>query len=88
MTRCVTDCRGCNRTFESRTVPEDWKNGVIVPLRKSKGEKADCKNYRSIISIMAKKYERILRERVRRKTDGNNGRWRDNSVALGQGVVV
>lgn len=33
--------RLCNRAFKSKAVPEDWKNGVIVPLYKEKGEKGD-----------------------------------------------
>ena len=28
----------CNITFESRTVPEDWRSAVIVPLHKGKGK--------------------------------------------------
>ena len=38
----------CSVSFESGVVPEDWRSGVIVPLYKSKGERNECKNYRSI----------------------------------------
>ena len=34
--------------FESGVVPEDWRCVVIIPLYKGKGEKTECKNYRSI----------------------------------------
>ena len=34
--------------FESGGVPEDCRSDVIVPLFKGKGERTECKNYRSI----------------------------------------
>ena len=34
--------------FESGVVPEDWRSAVIVPLYKGKGERTECKNYKSI----------------------------------------
>ena len=36
------------RHIESGVVPEDWRSYVIVPLYKGKGERTECKNYRSI----------------------------------------
>jgi len=37
-------------------VPADWKNGVIIPLYKGKGSKADCSSYRpiSLLSVPGK----------------------------------
>ena len=40
--------------FENCVVPEDWRCAVIVPLCKGKGEKTECKNYRSIIYQLVK----------------------------------
>ena len=34
--------------FESGDVPEDWRSTMVVPLYKGKGERNECKNYRSI----------------------------------------
>ena len=34
--------------FENGVVPEDWRYSVIVSLCKGKGERTECKNYRSI----------------------------------------
>ena len=45
-------------TFECGVVPEDWRFPVIVPLYKSKEERAECKNYRgiSLLNIVGKIY--------------------------------
>ena len=40
--------RLCNMTFESGVMPEDWRSVMIVLLYKGKGERIECKNYRSI----------------------------------------
>ena len=58
--------------FESGGVPEDWKSAVIVPLYKRKGERTECKNYRSIslLSMVGKIYAGILVDRVCRVTGG------------------
>ena len=40
--------RLCKMAFESGVVPEDWRSAVIVLLNKGKGERSECKNYRSI----------------------------------------
>ena len=49
----------CNMVFEGVTVPEDWKNVVIVPLYKGKGERIECRYYRhvSLQNIVEKIYE-------------------------------
>ena len=61
----------CVKVFESGIVPNDWKNAVIVPLYKGKGEKGECKNYRgiSLLSVVGKVYASILAERVRKITE-------------------
>ena len=40
--------RLCNMAFEGGLVPEHWRSTVIVPLYYGKGERIECKNYRSI----------------------------------------
>ena len=35
-------------SLKSSIVPGDWISDVIAPLYKGKGEKTECKNYRSI----------------------------------------
>ena len=53
--------RLCNMAFKSSVVSEDWRSAVIVPMYKGKGERAECKNYRSIsLSVVGKIYARIL----------------------------
>ena len=44
-------------TFESGAVPGDWRSAVIVPRYKGKGERTECKNYRSasLLSVVEKK---------------------------------
>ena len=34
--------------FEGGVMPEDWRSTVIISLYKGKGERNECKNYRSI----------------------------------------
>lgn len=61
-----------NVCVESSKVPDDWKNAVIVPLYKGKGDKYECKNHRgiSLLSIPGKLYARLLIGRVQRVTQG------------------
>ena len=42
--------------FESDDVPEDWRSDGIVPLYNGKGEKTECKNYISLLSVVGKIY--------------------------------
>ena len=62
----------CNMTFESGDVPKDLRFSVIVPLHKGKGERTECKTYRSIslLSVDGKIYAWILVDRVRSVTGG------------------
>ena len=53
--------------FESGIVPQ---SAVIVPPYKGKGERNECKNYRSIslLKVVGKIYAGILTDRIRRET--------------------
>jgi len=37
-----------SKIWRSGRVPADWKDGIIIPLYKGKGSKADCSSYRPI----------------------------------------
>jgi len=39
------------RVWEEDVVPEEWHQGLIIPLYKGKGSKSDCCNYSSPIWI-------------------------------------
>ena len=56
-----------NEALESGVVPEDWSHSYVCPIFKGKGDPAECKNYRgiSLISHVAKLYEKILDRRVK-----------------------
>jgi len=32
------------QVWESETIPDKWCHGIIVPIRKDKGSRSDCKN--------------------------------------------
>jgi len=34
--------------WETETVPEEWHQGIIIPLYKGKGSRSDCRSYRGI----------------------------------------
>ena len=48
-------------------MPEEWRDSVIVPIFKDKGDIQDCGNYRGIkmISHTMKIWERIIDRRLR-----------------------
>ena len=56
--------------FESGVVPEDWNSALIIPLYKGKGERTECKNYISLLTMIGKTYAGILVDRVHRVTGG------------------
>lgn len=53
------------KIWESRRVPQDFKDGIIIPVHK-KGSKYDCDNYRGItlLSIAGKVLTIIIRSRL------------------------
>lgn len=52
--------------WEKGTIPQDFKDALIVSLYKNKGEKSDCSNYRgiSLLSIAGKILARVLLNRI------------------------
>ncbi len=55
---------------EERKMSEEWRDSVIVPIFKEKGNIQDCGNYRGIkmISHTMKIWERIIDRRLREET--------------------
>ncbi|KAI5754231.1 hypothetical protein M8J77_006965 [Diaphorina citri] len=54
------------KIWEEKSVPREWKKGIIIPLFK-KGDRKKCANYRGITltSQVAKLYERIIERKIR-----------------------
>ncbi|KAG0713587.1 hypothetical protein GWK47_015881 [Chionoecetes opilio] len=53
--------------WQSRTIPPDWKRGLVVPIWKGKGDCQDCNNYRGItlLSVPGKVLAHLLLTRIR-----------------------
>ena len=56
-----------NRTMESERMPEEWRDSVLIPIFKNKGDVQRCSNYTGIklISHTMKLWERIVEKRLR-----------------------
>ena len=37
-----------NRTMESERMPEEWRDSVLIPIFKNKGDVQSCSNHRGI----------------------------------------
>jgi len=55
------------QVWQTRVIPPDWKNGIILPIYKGKGSPKDCKNYRgiSLLSTPGKVFVTVLQNKVR-----------------------
>ena len=53
--------------WNAERVPQDWKEGVIIPVFKNKGNSHDPSNYRPItlLSVPSKVFTSILLQRIR-----------------------
>ena len=40
-----------NRTMESESMPEEWRDSVLIPIFKNEGDVQSCSNYRCITLI-------------------------------------
>jgi len=50
------------QVWKSEIVPDDWHQGIIVPIYKGKGSRSDCKNYRGItlLSVPGKVFAHVI----------------------------
>jgi len=44
-----------NSVWNKEELPEDWKESIIVPICKKKGDATDCSNYRG--TLLSTKYK-------------------------------
>ena len=67
----VTLCKLFNSVMITETIPSAWRDSVLVPIFKEKGDIQECKNYRGIklLTHTFKIWERVLDRRVRECTD-------------------
>ena len=56
--------------YEQENIPTEWRDSVIIPICKEKGDIHDCGNYRGIklMSHTMKIWERIIDRRLREET--------------------
>ena len=56
--------------YEQEKIPTGWRDSVIIPIYKEKGDIQDCGNYRGIklMSHTMKIWERIIDRRLREET--------------------
>ncbi|KAK6169824.1 hypothetical protein SNE40_020804 [Patella caerulea] len=54
-----------NLILETGTIPSEWSTGIIRPLYKNKGARADLDNYRgiTILSCLSKLFTAVVNER-------------------------
>ena len=66
-----------NRTMESERMPEEWRDSVLIPIFKNKGDVQRCSNYRGIklISHTMKLWERIVEKRLRSDSKFSNQQY-------------
>src|SRR3954462_4908656 len=59
-----------NLIFWENKMPEEWRQSILVPIFKNKGDVQSCTNYRGIklMSHTMKLWERVVEHRLRRMT--------------------
>jgi len=55
------------RVWEDEVAPEEWHQGMIIPIYKGKGSRSDCCNYRGItlLSVAGKVFAHVILARIR-----------------------
>ena len=63
-----------NRIMQEGSVPEEWLVGMILPLYKNKGDRADPNNYRGItlLSCFGKLFTAVLNDRLYKFCEDND----------------
>ena len=60
-----------NNILATEKMPEEWRQSILVPIFKNKGDAQSCNNYRGIklMSHSMKLWERVVEARLRREVD-------------------
>ena len=58
--------RLCQHVLDGRSMPEEWKTSVVVPIFKGKGDVKSCGAYRGVKSLehAMKIMKRVLKKRI------------------------
>ena len=64
---CNFLCRLFNEMLRGGKIPDEWRESVMIPIYKNKGDVQECSNYRGkkLISHTMKIWERIIDRRIR-----------------------
>ena len=64
----------CQRVFDEKGIPKDWKASVMVPIHKEKRDVMNCNAYRGVklLEHGMKIIERVLEKRIRALVEVNN----------------
>jgi len=67
----------CNRVLAGESMPEEWRDCVLVPLYKEKGDARDCGAYRGVklLEHGMKIMERVFERRLRAVVEVNDMQW-------------
>ena len=62
----VTLCKLFNRFMTTECIPSAWRNSILVPIFKEKGDVQECKNYRGIklLTPTFKIWEKVVDRRL------------------------
>lgn len=61
----------CNSIIVEGKMPDDWRNSILIPLYKGKGDPLECGSYRGIklLEHAMKVIERVLEKRIREQVN-------------------
>ena len=67
----VTLCKLFNKIMTTECIPSAWRNSILVPIFKEKGDVQECKNYRGIklLTHTFKIWEKVVDRRLRECTE-------------------
>ena len=65
------------KIYKQEKMPDQWRDSVVVPIHKGKGDIQDCGNYRGIklIPHTMKIWEKIIEKRLREETSIGEGQF-------------
>jgi len=55
------------QVWEEEAVPDEWRQGIIIPLHTGKGSRSECSNYRviTLLSALGKVFAHLLLARIK-----------------------